>query len=273
MKKVLFLSMIAVTFMACNLLKNEPSAVSDTDKKATAVATVNSASMLGNTPEAASKSLTDAGFKKVSSSRLPEFAPQRRDVRRAPQRVTDGATIDYYVYGLPSNIESMSEDEIKAAVFLALKQGKSMVQANVMYSDNKVSAVASAFIAPANKSNVTLYTNASNELYERIRIISSVEKSWEGEITNHNGNSTDQSVSYTDHSSFVSSIAAFTSMDATEYGYVITPESVDDGLYYAGLWYCPSEEEIQQLSKEKVVAFVTGGTAVANTSMEDYFFD
>ena len=276
MKKVLFLAVIAASFMACNLTNNEPVEVSNKDKDAAAAISTNAPSMIGQDSKTVAQNLTNAGFVKISKASLPELnsnAPKRVIARMAEQN-TDEATFEYYIYGAPKNIESMTEAQAIAAVIESIKSGKAMIQASVAYTDGTVAAVASGFIAPAAKNNATLYTKASDALYKEINKRNSDAVRWEGTIYDKNANATEGGKTYTDHGSFVAGISAFTTMEANESGQTIVSENSTEGLYYEGIWYYPSEEEVEKITIGGIggiVAFVTGGTIFANQPIETLF--
>lgn len=258
MKKILFMAVIAVAFMACGD-KNGANLPSK-DKKALDKVTVQAIEMIGQSAASVEKALLNAGFVKSDIDLLG--APKRMERKfQAPAAST--TTEVMYVYGIdPEKFADDDEDAGIAAFNSALKKG-SIIVAYAVFGSDKLLAIECIAVAKCAKGASSMYTNISDGMFAEIPSDALMSK-WEGAIAKK---------SYTKQNEFVAAIAAAEDgITAQEQGYAVTAAvgSSYEGFLYQGIWTDPDAETKAKMEKDGYLPYVTAMLAVVdiNAAME-----
>jgi len=250
MKKILFMAVIAVAFMACG--EKNGANLPSKDKKALDKVTVQAIEMIGQSAASVEKALLNAGFVKSDIDLMG--APKRMERKfQAPAAST--TTEVMYVYGVdPEKFADDDEDASVAAFNSALKKG-SIIVAYVVFTGDKLYGIECIAIAQCAKNASRMYTDISDGLYAEIPD-NALMSQWEGEIAKK---------TYTKQNEFVAAIAAAEDgITAAEQGYAVTAAvgSAYEGFVYVGQWADPNAADKAQMEKKGYLPYVTAMLAV-----------
>lgn len=241
MKKFLFVAALAVAFMACDNKAEMPKQ----EQKAMKAATVEVVDMIGTAKAAdVQKVLLDAGFEKIDAQvALPAkcIAKAKANMKKA---VKAEGTEEIYIYGLPENFYSMSEEEQYNYMKNRLAEGDGYIQVTVTYQDNVLYASATLLVTGLrDKLNVT-YANESDALYAALPKPMTAEMGmWQGQT--FTDPEQEEAVEYEDHAKYVAAVAAAKLIQAEEMGYSVTAASASGyaGKAYMAYWLNPGDNE------------------------------
>ena len=233
MKKILFMAMIAIAFMACG--EKNGANLPSKDKAAISAITVDATALVGKDAAAVDKALLAAGFQKADAS---ASAPERLKGKfNAPA----ASGIEYYVYGIDPKV-AMSETEDIPAFNKAIANG-SIIVAAVLFDNNKAYQIGSNISVKCAKGDSRAYTDISDGLYKQIPA-EALQSKWAGSVDEKN---------FTKQDEFVAAIAAAENgVAAEEYGYAVTAASAAgyEGFYYTGEWGDPDAETKAAMQKD-----------------------
>lgn len=266
MKKILLMAVAALMFVACN--ENGPSSA---DKKSANVVSSEAIALIGQDLAQVDKALTAAGYVKVNAE-LEKAAPAR--VRAMASMAASSSVL--YVYGLPANINEMSEDEYDACMTKAIQDGETIAMAYVVLEDGKLVGMQTTMYLKLKSGVNKLYTDVSDKLYAQIPAEAIPETPlteapskfpfamWVGAVSIEAAREEDEDVlETTDHAEFVAKIAANTSLEAGEYAYLYTNQD-GDGWMYQTNWLNPTEEEQKEMQEEIGATIAYGWFIVAD---------
>ncbi|MBQ1875040.1 MAG: hypothetical protein II144_05070 [Paludibacteraceae bacterium] len=265
MKKLLFIVAMAVAFMACENKAEMPKQ----EQKAMKAATVEVVDMIGTAkPADVQKTLLDAGFTKVEAQLAMPAKCAAQAKANMKKAIKAEGTEEIYVYGLPDNFFSMSEDEQAAYMKKQLESGDGFIQVTVTYQSDVLYASATVLMTGLReKINVT-YANESDALYAALpKPIVPSAMEWQG-VTY--GPDDDEGTEYTDHAKFVAAVAAAKGIHAEETGYSLTAVSAtaSAGKAYMAMWMNPGDdaEAQQDMVEEMGAACAYGYFVVADVN-------
>ena len=254
MKKILFMAMIAVAFMACGGDQNGATLPSK-DKAAINKVTVEGTALIGQNAAAVDKALTAAGYTKVDDASLVS-APKRVQAKfNAPAATEEMA---YFVYGIDPKV-AMSENEDVAAFNKALAKG-SIIMVAVAYVNDKMYQMASNTSIKCSKEDSRVYTDISDGLYKQIPA-EALQSKWQGATT---------AKKYSKHDEFVADIAAAEDgITAQEIGYAVTNVTAAgaEGLYYQGMWMDPTAETKAAMEKEGYTPYANATVYIVDVNV------
>ena len=267
MKKILLMAVAAVMFVACN--ENGPSS---TDKKTANVVSSEAIALIGQNLAKVDKALTDAGYVKATSE-AAKAAPARV---RAMASMAEAMNV-LYVYGLPENINQMSEAEYDACMTKAIQEGGTIAMAYVFADgENKLTGIQTTMYLKLTSGANKLYTDVSNKLFAQIPAGAIPETMptgmpskfpfamWQGGVSTATSSDEKEDVlETTDHAEFIAKIAANTSLQASEYALLYASQE-GDGWTYQTMWVNPSEEEQKEMQEEIGFAVAYGMFIVAD---------
>ena len=264
MKKFLFVAALAVAFMACDNKAEMPKQ----EQKAMKAATVEVVDMIGTAKAAdVQKVLLNAGFEKIDAQlALPAkcIAKAKAGMKKA---LKDEGTQEIYIYGLPENFFSMSEEEQYNYMKNRLAEGDGYIEVAVTYQDDVLYASATMLITGLrDKINVT-YANESDALYAALPKPMTAEMGmWQG--STYTDPEQEEATKYEDHAKYVAAVAAAKLIQAEELGYSVTAASASGyaGKAYMAFWENPgdNEEAIADTEEEMGVACAYGYFIVAD---------
>ena len=254
MKKILFMAVIAVAFMACG--EKNGANLPSKDKKALEKATVQAIELIGQSAASVEKALLNAGFVKTDIDLMG--APKRMKHKfQAP--AASSTTEVMYVYGAdPEKFSDEDEDANVAAFNSALKKG-SIIVAYVVFAGDKLYGIECIAIAQCANGASRMYTDISDGLFAQIPD-NALMSQWEGAIAKK---------SYTKQNEFVAAIAAAENgITAEESGYAVTGAvgSAYEGFLYAGQWADPDAATKAEMEKDGYLPYVTAMFAVLDIS-------
>lgn len=254
MKKILFMAVIAVAFMACG--EKNGANLPSKDKKAMDKVTVQAIEMIGQSAASVEKALLNAGFVKTNIDPMgdPMGAPKRMKHKfQAP--AASSTTEVMYVYGVdPEKFSDEDEDANVAAFNSALKKG-SIIVAYAVFAGDKLYGIECIAVAKCAKGASSMYTNISDGMFAEIPSDALMSK-WEGAIAKK---------SYTKQNEFVAAIAAAEDgITAQEQGYAVTAAvgSAYEGFVYVGQWADPDAATKAEMEKDGYLPYVTAIFAV-----------
>ena len=264
------MAVAALLFVACN--ENGPSSA---DKKCANVVSSEAIKLLGQDMTAVDKALTDAGYIKVDAQ-TAAAAPKcvRALLTKAAER-----TSQIYVYGLPANINQMTDAEYDACVQKTLQEGKTIAQAYIVVDENgKMMGMQTAMYIKLSENVNQLFIDVSNKLYAQIPAgaipsepMTEMPTSfpfaiWQGDISLATTSEKDQDyLETTDHAAYIAKISANKSLEAAEFGALYKDQQYN-GWGYQTMWLNPGEEEQQTMIKEIGVAVAYGMFMVADNN-------
>ena len=264
MKKLFFIAALAVAFMACEN-KNE---MPKQEQKAMKAATVEVVDMIGTAkPADVQKTLLDAGFTKIEAQLAMPAKCAANAKANMKKAIKAEGTEEIYVYGLPDNFFSMSEDEQAAYMKKQLESGDGFIQVTVTYQSDVLYASATLLMTGLReKINVT-YANESDALYDALpKPMTEEMYVWEG--STFTDPEQEEATKYEDHAKYVAAVAAAKLIQAEEVGYSVTAASASGyaGKAYMAFWRNPgdNEEAIAGIEEEMGVACAYGYFVVAD---------
>lgn len=253
MKKLLFIVAMAVAFMACENKAEMPKQ----EQKAMKAATVEVVDMIGTAkPADVQKTLLDAGFTKVEAQLAMPAKCAAQAKANMKKAIKAEGTEEIYVYGLPDNFFSMSEDEQAAYMKKQLESGDGFIQVTVTYQSDVLYASATVLMTGLrDKINVT-YANESDALYAALPKPMTAEMGmWQG--STFTDPEQEEATKYEDHAKYVAAVAAAKGIQAEEVGYSVTAASAAGyvGKAYVASWMNPGDDaEAQQDMAEEIGA-------------------
>ena len=263
------MAVAALLFVACN--ENGPSSA---DKKCANVVSSEAIKLLGQDMTAVDKALTDAGYIKVDAQ-TAAAAPKcvRALLTKAAER-----TSQIYVYGLPANINQMTEAEYMDCMTKALQDGKTIAQAYILVNDGKMMGMQTTMYLKLSENVNQLFIDVSNKLYAQIPAgaiptepMTEMPTSfpfayWQGSVSLATSSEKNQDMLETaDHAAYVAKISANKSLEAAEFGALYKDQQYN-GWGYQTMWLNPGEEEQQTMIKEIGVAVAYGMFMVADNN-------
>ena len=261
MKKILFMAVAALMFVACN--ENGPSS---SDKKCAKVVSSEAVDLIGKDMATVDKALTNAGYVQVEKN-VVHTAPAR--VRALLKDVAASIEQTPYVYGLPANIDKMTEDEYAACFLNALKDGKTVAINVVASLDGKMVGMQTVLYLKLQDNANKLFVDISNSLYDKIpagTIVEEPEKvpysTWYGLVA---VDSEVEPTTMAKHSDYIAKVAAHTEVAAQEMAQIV--ESEVKGWVYQVMWINPNEETKKEMAEEIGEAIVYGTFIVGNENM------
>lgn len=265
MKKLLFIVAMAVAFMACENKAEMPKQ----EQKAMKAATVEVVDMIGTAkPADVQKTLLDAGFTKVEAQLAMPAKCAAQAKANMKKAIKAEGTEEIYVYGLPDNFFSMSEDEQAAYMKKQLESGDGFIQVTVTYQSDVLYASATVLMTGLrDKINVT-YANESDALYAALPKPMAEEMGvWHGNIY---GPDDEEGTQYEKHTEYVAAVAAAKGIRAEEMGYSVTAASATGyvGKAYVAYWMNPGDdaEAQQDMVEEMGAACAYGYFVVADVN-------
>ena len=244
MKKFLFVAALAVAFMACEN-KNE---MPKQEQKALKAATVEVVDMIGEAkPADVQKTLLDAGFTKIEAQLAMPAKCAAQAKKQMKKAVKEEGTEEIYVYGLPENFYSMSEEEQAAYMKKQLESGDGFIQVTVTYQSDVLYASATVLMTGLReKINVT-YANESDALYAALPKPMTAEMGfWQG--VTYGPDTEEEGTQYEKHADYVAAVAAAKGIQAEEMGYSVTAATTSSyaGKAYMAFWMNPGDDEEAQ---------------------------
>jgi len=253
MKKILWMAVAAVLFMACDGSKNGAE-MPEKDKQVVDKVTSGMVAQIGKKQADVEAYLDQAGFIKVGEEQ--EIAPKHLQRKhRAPAEVEASSVQVTYVYGITKEEYAMSDQAaIAARQNEILKKGNAIVIVYAMYQNDKLMMVESSVAVAANKKANTFYTGISDKYYDALPSTAQ-SISWQGAT----GAKRDKL--YDKHDEYVAEIAAAESITATEMGVAVLDASTYLGYGYLVNFQNPDEDEKAEQAKSGYDPFVTIASA------------
>lgn len=239
MKKLFFIVAMAVAFMACENKAEMPKQ----EQKAMKAATVEVVDMIGTAkPADVQKTLLDAGFTKMEAEATVPAKFVKKAKAQMKKGVKEEGVEEYYVYGLPDNFYSMTEEEQYNYMKKHIEEGDGYIEVTVSFQNDVLYASATMLITGLrDKINVS-YSEESDALYAALpKPIVPSAMEWQG-VTY--GPDDDEGTEYTDHAKFVAAVAAAKGIHAEETGYSLTAVSAtaSAGKAYMAMWMNPGDD-------------------------------
>ena len=250
MKKILFIAVVAFAFMACGG-GNNGAELPSKDKKAFNKVTVEALDLVGQSAANVDKTLSDAGFQKVT---VPTAAPKR--VKGQFKALAEEAEV-MYIYGIdPADFDMEEEEGI--AVFNKTIKKNSIIVVYAMYVGDKLEMLESSVIVQWAKGNSRIYTDVSDGLYKQIPE-DAVQVIWKGVTSGKN--------EYAKQDEFVAAIAAAEDgIVAQEQGIAINAITAAgyDGFVYIGVWQNPTEKERNEMEMDGFLHYAVASFGVGD---------
>lgn len=266
MKKFLFVAALAVAFMACN---NNGAEMPQQEQKAMKAATVEVVDLIGTAkPADVQKVLLDAGFTKIEAQLSMPAKCAAQAKKQMKKAIKAEGTEEIYIYGLPDNFFSMSEEEQEAYMKKQLESGDGFIQVTVTYQSDVLYASATLLMTGLReKINVT-YANESDALYAALPKPMMAEMGvWQGYIT---AQGAEEGTQYEKHAEYVAAVAAAKGIRAEEMGYSVSAASATGyaGKAYVAYWMNPGDDEEaqQEMAEEMGAACAYGYFVVADVN-------
>ena len=264
MKKILFMAVAALMFVACN--ENGPSSA---DKKCAKVVSSEAVELIGKDMATVDKALTKAGYVQAKEDKA-QGAPAR--VRALVRDTASGMERVMYLYGLPANIDSMTEADAAACLQKALKEGKTVALAYVASVDGKMVGMQTILYMKLQENANKLIVDISNSLYGQIPEGTIVDGQpeklpyamWYGAVAVDNE---EEPTTMAKHADYTAKIAAHTEVAAREAAQIV--ESEVKGWMYQVMWINPNEETKKEMAEEIGEAIVYGTFVVGDLSIID----
>ena len=264
MKKILLMAVAALMFVACN--ENGPSSA---DKKCAKVVSSEAVDLIGKDMATVDKALTKAGYVQVEKN-VVHAAPAR--VRALVKDMAASIEHTPYVYGLPANIDKMTEDEYDACFQKALQDGTTVAIAYVSSLDGKMAGMQTVLYMKLQKNANKLFVDISNSLYDKIPAGAIVEGQpekfpyamWYGAVAVNNE---EEPTNMAKHADYIAKVAANEEVAAEEMAQIA--ESQEKGWMYEAMWINPNEETKKEMEGEIGVAIVYGTFIVGDQNMVD----
>ncbi len=251
LKKILFLAMIAIAFMACE--QNEATVVKK-DQKMLTKASKELIGLMGADKAKAEKAILNAGFVKLEEDEDPDAmlapAKYKKSPRKKPASKNYYNVDEYaiYLYNFPDDMQIDDETELINGIVVGEK--KMVVQMQVGYNEGKMVSAEAMYYMPDDRSETfKLYKNFSNNMYSKIPS-KATELEWYGYLYSNVIDS-----AYEDRASFVAELSQ------TECGEVeeeCSFETSDGSVGYYATMFVPTEEDIAELAEEGLSPFVYG---------------
>lgn len=262
MKKILLMAVAALMFVACN--ENGPAPA---DQKCAKVVSSEAVALIGKDMATVDKALTSAGYVQVKEEQ-GQAAPAR--VRALLKQAAAAIEQTVYVYGLPADIDKMTEAEFNACLQKALKEGKTIALAYVSSLDGKMAGMQTLLYMKLQANANALFVDISNSLYGQIPEGAIVEGQptkfpyamWYGAVA---VGTEEQPTTITKHADYIAKVAANTEVAAQEMAQIA--ESQGKGWMYQALWINPNEETKKEMEGEIGVAIVYGSFMVGDENM------
>lgn len=254
MKKYLFMAIAAIVCIACG---DNNGATPSSDKKALNAATVQAVDLVGADAATVDKSFTNAGFVKAEVQTQANAPKQFAKKNLAKIVAEEEATEVAYVYNLPKNFETMSDEEAEKYMMDMFKNGKGIVIVYVSFVDGKAYTYSVSCLLAWNEKVNTVYCETSDNLYKKLPAADKALRiQWFGQVSGSNKQ-------YTEHADFVADILASDGIEAKEGALAITSQE-GDGIYYGGSWKTPNAEDRAEMDKAGQPSFVIAAFAVAS---------
>lgn len=260
------MAMVAFAFLACN----EGASVPSKDKKAVKSVTSEAFDLLGSDAAKVDKALKDAGFTKVEGGALPKVAERKlAHVRKRSVKPQDEefqpAVEAMYLYNVPEDYYTMTEDEATNYAKGVLDKGECIVMVLAYFNADKLAAFQTNVIAPMKDNINLLFTEVSDAEYKKLPEGSVIEgmntTQWEGGIDDER---------YTDHAKFVAAVAKVKEVYAQEMGMAITKLDMtngnSEGFMYFNYWVNPDEETQEEQVEDNGFAAAAGSFSVGYPS-------
>ena len=262
MKKILLMAVAALMFVACN--ENGPSSA---DKKCAKVVSSEAVDLIGKDMATVDKALTAAGYVQAKEDKA-QGAPAR--VRALVKEAASEMVRVVYIYGLPANIDSMTEAEAAECMQKALKDGKTIALAYVRSVDGKMAGMQTVLYMKLQENANKLIVDISNSLYGKIPEGAIVDGQptkfpyamWYGAVTVGNEQ---EPTTMTKHADYIAKVAANTEVAAQEMAQSV--ESEEKGWVYQVMWINPNEETKKEMAEDFGEAIVYGMYMVGDMSM------
>lgn len=262
MKKILLMAVAALMFVACN--ENGPSSA---DQKCAKVVSSEAVELIGKDMATVDKALTNAGYVQAKEDKA-QGAPAR--VRALVKEAASEMERVLYIYGLPANIDSMTEAEAAACLQKALKDGKTIGLAYVTSVDGKMAGMQTVLYMKLQENANKLIVDISNSLYGKIPEGTIVDGQptkfpyamWYGAVAVGNEQ---EPTTMTKHADYIAKVAANTEVAAQEMAQSV--ESEAKGWVYQVMWINPNEETKKSMAEEFGEAIVYGMFMVGDMSM------
>lgn len=256
MKKILLMAVAALMFVACN--ENGPAPA---DQKCAKVVSSEAVDLIGKDMATVEQTLTAAGYVKVEAQKA-QVAPAR--VRALLKAAEDQSVI--YVYGLPADIDKMTEAEYDAYMQKALKDGKTIAIAQVTNAGGKMAAMHTIMYMKLQPGANKLIVDISNSLFSKIPEGAIQEQPtkfplamWYGMVA---VGAEEEPTQAADHAAYIAKISANTEVAAQEMASVA--ESQQTGWMYQVMWINPNEETKKDMEEEIGEAIVYGMFSVGD---------
>lgn len=262
MKKILLMAVAALMFVACN--ENGPAPA---DQKCAKVVSSEAVALIGKDMTAVDKALTGAGYVQVTEEKAAS-APAR--VRTLLKQAAAEMEQTLYVYGLPTTIDKMTEDEYEACLQKALKEGKTIALAYVSSLDGKMAGMQTLLYMKLMANANALFVDISNSLYGQIPEGAIVEGQptkfpfamWYGEVA---VGTEEEPTTIAKHADYIAKVAANNEVSAHEMAQIA--ESQGKGWLYQAIWINPNEETKKEMEDDLGVAIVYGTFIVGDENM------
>lgn len=256
MKKILLMAVAALVFVACN--ENGPTPA---DQKCAKVVSSEAVDLIGKDMATVEQTLTAAGYVKVEAQKV-QAAPAR--VRALVEAAEDQSVA--YVYGLPANVDKMTEAEFDECMQKALKDGKTIAIAQVKNAEGKMASMQTIMYLKLQPGANKLFIDISNSLFSKIPE-GAIQKQptkfplamWYGMVA---VGAEEEPTQADDHAAYIAKISANTEVSAQEMAQVA--ESQQSGWVYQAMWVNPNEETKKDIEEELGTAIVYGMFGVGN---------
>ena len=257
MKKILFLSAVALALMACGGNNAE---MSSKDKKALNATTIQAVAQFGQSVATVEKAILDAGFEKIDIEYFEMFyAPKRMAGNKFKASKKEDYEELFYMYNLDLEDIDTEEGVIKPTKQNEiLKKGKAIILACAIFVDGKLVELNTSALMAAKSGAHKNYLNVSDELHKQIPEKAAMVE-WGGS-TEHE--------TYEDYAEYAAYIvAAEGKCNAEEMCYVITKMSdynYEGYMYFGAYAYPAYEDQIEWQAKDGYDPFVTTAFAIAD---------
>ncbi len=221
MKKIFFLAVVAVVFMACGGSGNG-ALLPDKDKKVLDKVTSESVALLLQNPTKVDQYLTDAGFEKIDYD-FSSYIARRRIANQRQSKATSEDRDALYLYGISAKEAHYDDDEFFNQQNKVLEKGNSVIIAYCHFEEGQLEGIEISYLVPEKKGINKIYTDISEALYDKSVY-------WDGSVGKDK---------FKDHSEFVAAIIAAESVSAIEEG-ASTSNPSSPYVYSAG-WTNPAE--------------------------------
>ena len=256
MKKILFVSFLAVALMACN---SNSADMPKNEKKAFDASTIEAIDMMGDDAATVEAKLVKAGYVLLDEAMPLIAAPAKRVPGLKKDRGGDKEL--YFAYNLPENYDEMSEEEAIEYINKLLADGNSYIMVTATFEDDELYMMGTAIMTGIRDKVNYIYTDLSDDLFAQLP--SGSMGQWQGAAGKSMGKEDPEM--YADHSKFVAAIKDATEITAEEMGVAIT---ANNPFQYIGLWVYPNKEQQASQKESGLKPYCMGTIAITSGAID-----